>query len=148
MNTYEDVVRILSPIEPTEDMYAAITLEDLPHLQRLSHDPEPWRAARAVFAASRLRGLAANNLVLAATRDPRPELRVAAAASASRLPPAVAEQLLATLLDDHDVGVRKFSIQAIDASSSVALKQKLRTLAANDPNHQLRALAELQARKL
>lgn len=70
MKTYEDVVRILSPIEPTEDMYAAITLEDLAHLQRLSHDAEPWRAARAVFAASRLRGLAANNLVIAAARDP------------------------------------------------------------------------------
>jgi hypothetical protein len=148
MKTYDDIVRILSTIEPTEDMYAAIALEDLPHLQRLSHDTEPWRAARAVFAASRLRGLAANNLVLGAARDARPELRVAAAASASLLPQNVADQLLEPLLDDHDVGVRKFSVQSVTASSSDKLKQKLRTLATSDVNHPLRAVAELQMRKL
>lgn len=148
MRAYEDIVRILSRIESTESMYATITVEDLPHLQRLIHDDEPWLAARAVFAASRLRDRKANELVLDGARDVRPELRVAAAASAFCLPQALADQLLETLLDDQDVGVRKFSIQAVSASSSDKLKQKLRTLATNDVNHHLRTVAETQARKL
>lgn len=148
MKTYEEIVRILSAIEPTEDMYAKITHEDLPHLQRLSHDAEPWRAARAVFAASRLQGVGASNLVVAAAADARPELRIAAAASASRLPQVASDQVLSTLLDDHDIGVRKFSIQAIAAGSSDVVKMKLRTLAKSEPDHQIRAIADAHAQKL
>lgn len=54
--------------------------------------------------------------------------------------------MLEPLIDDHDVGVRKFSIQAISPASSDTLKQKLRALATGD--HPLRSIAELQARKL
>src|SRR5690242_14722585 len=112
--TTQELAEAISAIEPTEQMYASLTTEDVPGLQELVANAEPWLAARAIFALARLSAAApeASLSVRSAASDPRVEIRVAVAASAALLPNSQGAQLLTALLDDSDVGVRKFSIES------------------------------------
>src|SRR5215210_1265089 len=114
----------LSAIEPTEEIYSGISEEDVPALEQLLEFEEPWLAARAVYAIGRVGGAQAADLLGKAARDRRPEVRVAVADSAGRVPVEVSDPLLAELLADSDAGVRKFALRAVsDASGAQPLGQ-------------------------
>lgn len=142
MKTFEQVRTILSAIEPGEDMYAQLDRDDLPHLQRLIHDPEPWRAARAVHAAARLGTPASEELIRSAMTDERREIRVAVAHAAPKLPPNLNNEVLEHLIDDADPSIKKVAVKSIGPRASDALKTKLRTLASDDQLKMLKSAAE------
>ena len=52
MKSYEEVKNILSDIEPTGAMYEKLTIEDIPNLEKILKEPEPWLASRAVFRSA------------------------------------------------------------------------------------------------
>ncbi|BDI05279.1 HEAT repeat domain-containing protein [Sphaerotilus microaerophilus] len=141
MKTYDQVRQILGLIEPTETMYSELDADDLPHLQRLLHDPDGWRAARAVFAASRIGSAKAHSLILDAASYPRREVRVAAAVVAPRVPSAISNEILEKLIDDEDIGVRKLTIKSIGHDASSKLTEKLQGIAAQGVNRHLKTLA-------
>lgn len=146
MKTYEQVRDILSAIEPDEEMYHQLDREDLPHLQRLLHDVEPWRAARAVHAASRLGTVGAQALVSGAVGDPRREVRAAVAMAAQWLPPQAGNPLLSALLDDADGSIKKLAIKSVNMNSTPELVAKVRTVSEASDNTHLRNVAEHQLR--
>jgi len=123
----------LSAVEPDDSTYYGIGPAELPLLEQLLQDPEAWIAARAVFAASRIPDPRAVALLQRAATDPRQEVRVAVAASVPRVAPASANQLLLSLLDDSDHGVRKFAIKSVSGAHDPAVLRKLREVETRDP---------------
>jgi hypothetical protein len=103
-NTLAQVRALLGDIEPTEQTFASLDRDDIPHLETLLGDPEEWLASRAVHALSRLDDAGAHDLIKRAAVDPRGAVRVAVASAVPRLPEPLAERLLSDFLDDADVG--------------------------------------------
>ena len=138
----EQLRRQLSAIEPDESMYDGISSADIPASKQLLSEPEPWLASRAVWGLAYLNTAEAVRRLDIAARDSRPEVRVSVAASARRLSPRFAEPLLVKLLDDSDIGVRKFSVLSASSRSSSQLIEKLKTIANSDVHVDLRRFAQ------
>jgi HEAT repeat protein len=131
----------LSSIEVDAATYAGIGPDEVPLLDQLVSDPETWLAGRAIFALSQVRTPTALAILARAAADPRPEIRVAVAASAPNLAPADANGLLLTALGDAELGVRKFAIRAVAPVHSAAVQARLRELETADPVPAIRAAA-------
>lgn len=131
----------LSAIEPNEETYSGIGESELPLLGDLVKDPEAWMASRAVFAASRVADARAAAILARAASDPRPELRVAAAAAVGNLPPAAGDRLLLQGLNDSDLGVRKFAIQSVTEAHGESVQARVRELESADPAPAIRDAA-------
>jgi len=139
--TLSELKSQLSEIEPTESMYRGIGAAEVPLLRQLLEDKEAWVAARAVDALSRIDTPEAHASVAEAARSPRPELRVAAAVNAPKLSLDQCDRVLDVLLDDTNVGVRKFAISSVSERNSLKVKEKLRSIANSDADRMLRQLA-------
>lgn len=146
--TLDQLRRQLSAIEPNETTYAGLGSPEIPLLQQLLKDPEPWMSARAIFALSRIADDSAVGVIRKAIADPRPEVRVAIAASAVNLAAKDSNIILSELLDDKDVGVRKFAVQAISAENDASIHAKLQIIGAQDPVSLMRDHARLKRREL
>jgi HEAT repeat protein len=140
MKTYEELVAILSAIEPSEEMYTQITSEDIPLLERMLSGEEAWLSSRAVFALSRIRDRAAQQVLFNLTEDNRPEIRVSLASAAIMLPKEQAETILLKLMDDPEPGVRKFAIKSISFNPGIQLKDKIREVEVRENDTYLKEL--------
>lgn len=146
--TLEQLKNQLSAIEPSDSIYNGIGASDIPLLEQLLQDEEVWRASRAVFVLSRISGPQAIAILSQLVTDPRPEIRVALAASLSNMKPKDANSILLKLLADSDLGVRKFAIQSVSGSHDVAVHAKLRDVEARDPAPPIRDMAKDRLREL
>jgi HEAT repeat protein len=146
--TMEELRRQLSAIEPDDSTFHGIGPSELPLLEQLMQDPEPWRAARAVVAASRIADARVLPLLERASRDPRAEVRVALAANLERMAASDANGLLLALLGDADVGVRKFAIRSVSTGHDAAVLRKVRELLDRDPAPAIREGAASRLRQL
>ncbi len=140
--------RQLSAIEPNATTYTGIGLSEIPLLEQLLKDPEPWMASRAIFALSKIADDSAVAVIRKAIHDVRPEVRVAIAASTLNLATKDSNTILAELLDDKDFGVRKFAIQSISADNDPSIHAKLQTMEAQDPVSLMRDHARLKRREI
>jgi HEAT repeat protein len=91
--TLEQISNQLSAIEPDDGIYSGIGSSEIPLLEQLLQDKEAWMASRAVFALSRISDAEAVTILSQAAADPRPEVRVAVAASVSNLKPEDANNI-------------------------------------------------------
>jgi hypothetical protein len=146
--TYEELKAKLSDIEADESTYEGITAEDIGNLERMMESEEPWLAARAVFAASRIQNEARNQVLRKALVSPMPEVRVALAASSRILPPRVSDEMLTSLLDDTDVGVRKFAIKSVTSENAARVQNKVKRLAQQETIPTLRDLSQEKLEEL
>jgi HEAT repeat protein len=146
--TLEEIKNQLSAIEPDEGIFTGIGSSELPFLEQLLQDEEVWMASRAVFALSRVANAKAVTILSQAVTDPRPEVRVAVAASVSHLKPQDANNILLKLLADTELGVRKFAIQAVSEAHDAAVHAKLRDLETRDPAPPIRDVAKSKLREL
>lgn len=137
--------RQLSDIEPNELTYDQIGPSEVDLLRGLLDDEEAWMAARAVHALVLIDSDKAREAILAASASPRVEVRVAVASSAGALPPRFSDEVLARLLADSQIGVRKFAIKSISSQNDDALKRRITDIAASDPEAGLRRLAHEKA---
>ena len=137
----DQLKRQLSDIEPSETTYQSIGPAEVPLLGQLLQDPDHFLASRAVFALSRVRDAGSMQLLQRAAADARPQVRIALAASAAQLPVADRSRVLLPLLNDTEMGVRKFALHSADAAGDTTLREKLREVLGNDPEPALRALA-------
>jgi HEAT repeat protein len=138
----------LSDIEPTERTYEGIGSSDVDLLLRLLDDEQAWLAARAVHALSRIDADNAKQAVVSAADNPRMEVRVAAAASASELPGPISDAILTRLLDDPQPAVRKFAIKSTSDRNSDAVRRRIGEIAAADADRRLRHVAQQQAKSI
>ena len=132
----------LSAIEPDEATFSGISSEEIPLLEQLLDDDEAWMAARSVFALSRLNNNDAFSVLTKASTSNRDEVRVAVAAAALKLPTDVASRLLTVLLDDSDIGVKKFAIQSVTRENAPMLQTKLRSLVESDLSNYIQRNAQ------
>lgn len=146
--TYEALKAKLSDIEADDSTYEGITAEDIENLAVMSETEEPWLAARAIFAASRIQSEAKMPMLRKALASPMPEVRVALAASSRILPPSLSDEFLAPLLDDSDVGVRKFAIKAVTGENSSRVQNKVKRLAQRETVLPLRMLSREKMEEL
>lgn len=144
----EQIRAQLSAIEPDEGTYDGIGSSDVPVLAQLLQDDEPWMAARAVFALSRVPDKSAVTILSKAVADPRQEVRVSLAASVGRLTPEEGSELLLRLLDDEDLGVRKFAVRSVAGTHDAPVHAKLRALGSQDPALPIREVAAEKLREL
>lgn len=139
----------LSAIEPEESTYLGIGASEVDLLRELLEDQEEaWLAARAAHALSRIDSDNAHDALLAATESSRPEVRTAVAASAGALPPKVSDEILSRLLDDPEIGVRKFAIKSTSDRNSDTIRQRLGEIARSDADTALGQIAEEKARSV
>ena len=139
--TPEELRQRLSAIEPDDDTYAGIGPSDVDGLLALLEEDEAWLAARAVHALSRIDSDQARVALLSAAQSSRPEVRIAAARAAERLPSHVSDQILSDLLSDTDPGVRKFAIKSTGDNNSRDVRRRVAELASTDAVPELRAVA-------
>ena len=144
----EELRAKLSAIEPTEAIYAELTSADVPDLERLLADPEDWIAARAIFALSRVGNDAAVGVLARAVTDPRVQVRVAVAAAVAQRPITLPDNALVKLLQDQDVGVRKFATLAVKPENGNEPRALLNRLSSEDAIPQIRQNAIEALRKL
>jgi HEAT repeat protein len=142
--TLEQLRDQLSSIEASAATYAGIGPSEVALLEELVDDPEPWLAARAIFALSKVGSDAAVAILVRATADPRPEVRVAVAASAKNLRPADADGILLQALSDPELGVRKFAVRSVARAHSAEVQAALRELEDKDSAQSIRDAAKLK----
>jgi HEAT repeat protein len=138
----------LSVIEPDESMYMGIGVPEIPFLEQLLDDAEGWMASRAVFALSRIPDAKAVALLSEAIADPRPEVRVAIAASVRNLKPEDANNILLRLFADSELGVRKFAVKSVSNAHNTTVREKLRNIQTQDSVPQIRELAQSKLEEL
>lgn len=141
MKKYEEIRTLLSVIEPQEEMYSSITVEDIPLLKKLLNEGETWLAARAIFALSRLNLPKSHAIIIQSLKDKRSEIRIAIAAVSNLLPNDINEKIYPKLLLDEDLGVKKFAIQSLPINIASKLLIALKKVSVNDNNEYIKKLS-------
>jgi len=140
----ETIVKLLSGYELD---YTAITAKlsekDIPMLNELAMRSPITIAARAVICLGWFASEEAIPGIEFAAKSDNSVLRLTAAHALSGLSnKRGAFELIGGLLDDDDVGVRKFALRTIHNAKIPGLKEKVRQVCHNDPSEQIRKLAE------
>jgi HEAT repeat protein len=104
-------------------------------------DDDPLAAAKAVQVAALMEQPGTNELVLQGAASPIHVLRVAAAAAAQYLDETTRTQVLAQLLDDDDIGVRKAALQAASGQRTPGLLPLIEERERSEEDRVLRRLA-------
>jgi len=102
----------------------------------------PRIAAGAIALAARMEGGAGFPVVAQGSASVHTVVRVAAAASARRLPDEPATPIVARLLGDRDVGVRGHAVRSAVLIGAPVLLEGVRAIAERDPSRALRELAD------
>jgi HEAT repeat protein len=138
----------LGDIEPTENMFDGISDADLPVLNQLLDDSEPWLAARAVLAIARIQTSSASVRMRRVMADSRPEVRTALAMAASYMKPATAKRTIKALLRDENVGVRKMAIMNVNKTHGAEIRRELEQMMTQETVPMLRASIEAKVQAL
>lgn len=138
MVTMEDVRRAIDPEEPDYERAAATLGSDaLPHLAELSRSDDAMTASKAVSLAGMIGGPEALPVIERAADTGPPEVRLVAAAAAGRLGTA-GEDVLLRLLEDSDIGVRKYAVRAAPEVPSKRLRDVLEQMRESDTDPGIR----------
>jgi HEAT repeat protein len=146
--TLEQIKNQLSAIEPDDSIYSGIGPSEILFLEQLLQDKEAWLASRAVFALSRVSDDKVVPILSQAVADPRPEIRIAIAASVGNLKPEDTNNILLQLLSDSELGVRKFAIKSVSGAHDTAVHEKLKDIEIKDPALPIRDIAKDRLREL
>jgi hypothetical protein len=111
-------------------------------LALVARTSRPRIAAGAVDLAGRIEGGSGLPVVAQGAASEEPVVRVAAAASARRLPEEPASRIVERLLEDDDVGVRGHAVRSAVQIGTPDLLERVRVKAREDPSAALRELAE------
>lgn len=138
----EIVRQIIDSEEPEYDKALQLGPEALEPLFTLVQGNDVLLASKATSLASRIKAGGALELLTLAASRPEPEIRVAVAGGLSNLAGQSIDGLLNQLLDDKDFGVRQFAIGAFASTRARGAIEKVQSIAKNDSEPFLRALAD------
>jgi hypothetical protein len=139
--TMEDVRAFLDAEEVDYEGASLLGPEALAHLDALVHGDDPMLASKATYLASLIPGDEQPAILADAAASDAVTVRVAAASGMANLDEATAESLADGLIADDDVGVRKQAVKAAAGFGSDAMADRVRRVAADDPEEALRAIA-------
>lgn len=149
-HTREQLIKMIDLDEPDyQEIVARLTKDDIPLLNELATDPNPAIATKAISCLGFMNDERAMAGVEKAAKSGNPVLRVAASHALRNMTsmPA-AERILDQLLDDNDIGVKKFALKTVEASRLSNLKEKVRQLHSKESNEQLKSLSKQVMDKL
>jgi len=142
MVTMEDVRRAIDPDEPDyEGAVEELGSEALPFLAELSRNEDAMLASKAVSLAGLIGGDDAIPIVEGAAEAELPEVRIVAATAAGRLGNR-GEDALVRLLDDEDVGVRKYALRAVPDTVPKRVRDVLERMSTSDADPSVRRRVE------
>jgi HEAT repeat protein len=146
----ERIIKLLGGDEPDYSIInTKLSEKDIPILNELVMHQSTGIAARAIICLTWFASDKSLPGIESAAKSDNPILRLSAARALGSLgnkPGAF--DLISGLLDDKDTGVRKFVLKAIGTSKMPTLKEKVRQVSLNDPNEQIRKLAQQVYEKL
>lgn len=132
-----------------EALVSRLSAEDIPTLVELSKEPDLAIATKAISCLGHM----GNERALAGLREAvdhqDPVRRVAAANSLQNMANVQGSvQLLERLLDDNDIGVRKFALKTVEAGNISQLKEKVRVMNEREVNPSLKTLSQQVLQRL
>ncbi len=149
-HTKDELIKMINLDEPDyPEIVARLSKDDIPLLNELAVDPNPAIATKAISCLGFMNDDRAFAGVEKAAKSSNPVLRVAASHALRNMSsrPA-AEKILDKLLDDDDIGVKKFALKTVEASKFSGLKEKVRQMHAKEPNEHLKTLSKQVMDKL
>jgi len=131
------------------EIVSRLTKDDIPILNELAQDANPAIATKAISCLGHMNDDRAIAGIEKAAKSSNPVLRVAASHALRNMTshPA-AERILDKLLDDDDVGVKKFALKTVEASKLSNLKEKVRQMHSKESNEHLKNLSKQVMDKL
>jgi HEAT repeat protein len=143
MQTFKDIRRELNQDDQLDYLGLASDLgpDALPALEELVDDDAPRIAASAAYLAGLIAAPASRQVVAKAFGKDHPVVRVAAAATLPTLAGRDVAGLAEKLLRDEDVGVRARAVRSAPWFDDEAVAERVRAIAAADPEPALRDLA-------
>lgn len=146
----DELIKMINLDEPDyPSIVARLTKEDIPLLNELAQDENPAIATKAISCLGYLNDDQAAAGVEKAISSNNPILRVAATHAIRNMSNRqAAEKMLNKLLDDDDIGVKKFTLKTIEASRFSGLKQKVQQLHQKENNEAIKSLSKQVMEKL
>jgi len=141
MGTMQQIRAILDSDEPDYALAAQLGPDALPHIETLVKDVDPMLASKAAYLAGLIQDNRSTTVLKVAAQSKYPEVRIAAAAGARHLSTQAASDVLITLLEDQDPGVRKIALKSAPIDAPLALRKKIESLTTKDPENFLRSLS-------
>lgn len=139
--TMEQVRAVLDSEEPNYVEGAQLGLGALPYLESLVTRANPMLASKATYLASLIRGEQSVRILQEAARSESLVVRVAAAGAARNLDESIASDILFSLVDDQNIGVRKVALESVPANVTSSLRDKIQGLIQTESNVELRNLS-------
>ena len=149
-HTREELVRLINLDEPDYPrIVQQLTKDDVPLLTQLAQDPNPGLATKAISCLGLMNEETAVAGLQAAVANADPVYRIAAAHALRNVASSpVGVRLLGKLLDDQDVGVRKFALKSVDVGNISSLKEQVRQVNLREQNVDLKTLSQDLLQKL
>jgi HEAT repeat protein len=149
-HTREELVRLINLDEPDyPSIVQQLSKDDIPLLTQLAQDPNPAVATKAISCLGLMSDETAVAGLQAAVAHPDPVYRIAAAHALRNVASSpVGVRLLGKLLDDRDVGVRKFALKSVDIGNISSLKEQVRQVNLREQNVDLKTLSQDLLQKL
>jgi len=139
--TMEQVRAVLDSEEPNYVQGAQLGLDALPYLESLVTGADPMLASKATYLASLIRGEQSVRILQEAARSESLVVRVAAAGAVRNLDESVASDILFSLVDDQNIGVRKVALESVPANVTPSLRDKIQDLTQTESNVEIRNLS-------
>jgi HEAT repeat protein len=140
--TKEQVRAALYPDEPDYEEASKLGPESLPYIEELVQEMDPAFASKAAYLASLIQHDQSIAILKEAAQSSYPEVRVAAAAGVRNLDAEAGSDVLLSILDDQDAGVRKTALQSVPDDASYEVRSKIQDLSSTDPHTDLRSLSD------
>ena len=139
----EQLRTLLDPDEPNyATMATLLAPDDIPGLTTLVNGKDQMLASKAAYAMTLIPDASVLETVRAAANNPNPVVRIAFASGLRNLGEYDVDGVVTQLLEDEDPGVRKTATNTAGLLDSPGLKAKLRSVAEEDPEPGIRALAK------
>ena len=146
----EDLIKMIILDEPDyHSIVSKLSADDVPTLVELSKNPNPAIATKAISCLGLMKSESALTGLQELISHPDPVRRVAVANSLRNMTTVQGSvQMLDNLLDDTDIGVRKFALKAIEFGNISQLKEKVRILNKREANSTLKTMSQQILEKL
>jgi HEAT repeat protein len=142
--TKDELIKMINLDEPDyPEIVSKLTQDDIPILVELTTANNPAIATKAISCLGLMKSAKALQGLESAAKHPDPVRRIAAANSLRNMTTVQGStQVLEKLLDDTDIGVRKFALKTVEAGNVSALREKVRAISLKEANPTLKSLSE------
>lgn len=139
----DEIIKLINVDEPDyPEIVSKLSAEDVPILIELSTDANPAIATKAISCLGLMRSERSLAGLQQVVNSPDPVKRIAAANALSNMMSVQGSaQLVDKLLDDNDIGVRKFALKTVETGRVSQLKEKVRLMNQKEQNPALKELS-------